>query len=395
MMLSPLAIGAVTETSNLDARRTSTARATGTSSARRSRCTRRASRSTRSPWSTSSTAPARSTRPAARSACTSSAALVPAASNAAPLRADRQRDGDAPRADPRRERHRAARLRSPRRDDRAGRSRRADRLRLSQQRVSTEFAHIDDLLKDSFETITKLYEAGSDITGTPPASAISTASPPASSRATWSSSRRARRWASRRSRSCMAANVAVRARDAGRAVHARDVEGRGDAAAHVRRGQGRVEPPPHGQARRRRLAAPHRGVRQARQGADLRRRHGLDHDDGDPVEAASSEDARAEPRPRDRRLPPADDERHVGREPRAGGLADLPLAQGARPRPRGADHRALPALARRRAAARQAADPLRPARIRLDRAGRRPRDVRLPRRVLQPGRRPTRPASPS
>jgi replicative DNA helicase len=37
---------------------------------------------------------------------------------------------------------------------------------LSQQRVSTEFAHIDDLLKDSFETITKLYEAGSDITGT-------------------------------------------------------------------------------------------------------------------------------------------------------------------------------------------------------------------------------------
>src|SRR6478735_499202 len=37
---------------------------------------------------------------------------------------------------------------------------------LSQQRVSTEFAHIDDLLKESFETITKLYEAGSDITGT-------------------------------------------------------------------------------------------------------------------------------------------------------------------------------------------------------------------------------------
>src|SRR3954454_21981590 len=37
---------------------------------------------------------------------------------------------------------------------------------LSQQRISTEFAHIDELLKDSFETITKLYEAGSDITGT-------------------------------------------------------------------------------------------------------------------------------------------------------------------------------------------------------------------------------------
>src|SRR5207237_232227 len=38
---------------------------------------------------------------------------------------------------------------------------------LSQQRVSSEFAHIDDLLKDSFETITKLYEAGEEITGTP------------------------------------------------------------------------------------------------------------------------------------------------------------------------------------------------------------------------------------
>jgi replicative DNA helicase len=37
---------------------------------------------------------------------------------------------------------------------------------LSQQRVSTEFAHVAELLKDSFETITKLYEAGSDITGT-------------------------------------------------------------------------------------------------------------------------------------------------------------------------------------------------------------------------------------
>ena len=37
---------------------------------------------------------------------------------------------------------------------------------LSQQRVSSEFAHIDSLLKDSFERITALYEAGTDITGT-------------------------------------------------------------------------------------------------------------------------------------------------------------------------------------------------------------------------------------
>ena len=38
---------------------------------------------------------------------------------------------------------------------------------LSQDRVSTEFAHIDALLKESFERITQLYEAGADVTGTP------------------------------------------------------------------------------------------------------------------------------------------------------------------------------------------------------------------------------------
>jgi replicative DNA helicase len=38
---------------------------------------------------------------------------------------------------------------------------------LSQSRVTTEFSHIEDLLKDSFERITQLYEAGEDVTGTP------------------------------------------------------------------------------------------------------------------------------------------------------------------------------------------------------------------------------------
>jgi replicative DNA helicase len=38
---------------------------------------------------------------------------------------------------------------------------------LSQQRVSGEFTHIDELLKESFERITSLYEAGADVTGTP------------------------------------------------------------------------------------------------------------------------------------------------------------------------------------------------------------------------------------
>jgi replicative DNA helicase len=38
---------------------------------------------------------------------------------------------------------------------------------LSQQRVSGDFAHIEVLLKESFERITALFESGSDVTGTP------------------------------------------------------------------------------------------------------------------------------------------------------------------------------------------------------------------------------------
>src|SRR3954464_11888753 len=40
-------------------------------------------------------------------------------------------------------------------------------FQLSQSRVTTEFSPIEDLLKDSFERITALYEAGEDVTGTP------------------------------------------------------------------------------------------------------------------------------------------------------------------------------------------------------------------------------------
>jgi replicative DNA helicase len=38
---------------------------------------------------------------------------------------------------------------------------------LSQDRVTTEFSHIESLLKESFERITQLYEAGADVTGVP------------------------------------------------------------------------------------------------------------------------------------------------------------------------------------------------------------------------------------
>src|SRR5207253_3001671 len=38
---------------------------------------------------------------------------------------------------------------------------------LSQSRVSTEFSHIEELLKESLERITALYEPGADVTGVP------------------------------------------------------------------------------------------------------------------------------------------------------------------------------------------------------------------------------------
>ena len=38
---------------------------------------------------------------------------------------------------------------------------------LGQQRVTSDFAHIEELLKESFERITQLYEAGAEITGIP------------------------------------------------------------------------------------------------------------------------------------------------------------------------------------------------------------------------------------
>ncbi|MBA2358909.1 MAG: replicative DNA helicase [Actinobacteria bacterium] len=38
---------------------------------------------------------------------------------------------------------------------------------LSQGRVTSEFSHIEDLLKESFERITQLYEAGAEVTGIP------------------------------------------------------------------------------------------------------------------------------------------------------------------------------------------------------------------------------------
>ena len=162
---------------------------------------------------------------------------------------------------------------------------------LSQEKATSEFSHIEELLKESFERITQLYESGADVTGVPSGfrdldritsgfqegNLIVIAARPSMGKSALGLG--------------VAANLAVRKNVPGRPLHARDVEVRGDAAAHVQRGQGRVAAAAHRQALRRRLAAPDGCLRQARQGAGLRRRHRLDHDDGDPLEGAAAEGA--------------------------------------------------------------------------------------------------------
>ena len=128
MMLSPGAIGAVSEAVSTRTGATSTARATRGSIAPPSRSTARASRSTRSRSSTNWTSAATSRARAAARGSTSSATLVPRAANAA-LRADRPRERDPPRPHPRRRRDRPARLGAPRGDGGPRRPSGADRLR--------------------------------------------------------------------------------------------------------------------------------------------------------------------------------------------------------------------------------------------------------------------------
>ena len=115
---------------------------------------------------------------------------------------------------------------------------------LSQQRVTGDFAHIEELLKESFERITHLYEAGSDMTGSRAASRTSTrhgrvptGEPRHPRGATVDGEVGARPLHRRQPRRPPP--------DPGGAVHARDVEVRGDAAADVQRGEGRLAAIPH------------------------------------------------------------------------------------------------------------------------------------------------------
>ena len=170
------------------------------------------------------------------------------------LRADRQGDGDAPRADPGRAGDRAARPGAARRDDRARRPRRADRLRpRRRQRVTGDFdAHRGRCSPRASSGSRSSTRRASDVTGVPcglprprPAHVRLPAGQPGHPRGAPVDGEVGARALHRREP--RRPHV-----DPGGALHARDVEGRGDAAADVQRGEGRVRPRPLRQAARRR-----------------------------------------------------------------------------------------------------------------------------------------------
>ena len=120
--------------------------------------------------------------------------------------------------------------------------------------------------------------------------------------------------------------------------------------------------------------ASHRRARDARQGA--------------PAQGG------ARPASPDHRLHPADAGARPVREPAGGDGVDLALAEGAGEGAERADRRAVAAVARVRNALRSSSAALRPARIRRARAGRRRRDVHLPRGAVPRRRRPAEPGRP-
>ncbi len=105
---------------------------------------------------------------------------------------------------------------------------------LAQHRIRGSFERVDELVRQSFEQITKMYESGGEMTGTPtgfrdvdhmtsglqPGNLIVVAGRPSMGKSAFALG--------------MASNLGPASRHPGRGVHARDVEGRGRAAVHVR-----------------------------------------------------------------------------------------------------------------------------------------------------------------
>ena len=146
---------------------------------------------------------------------------------------------------------------------------------LSQQRVSGDFAHIEALLKESFERITALYESGVDVTGVPSGfrdldrltsgfqdgNLVIVAARPSMGKSAFGL--------------CIAANLAVR-HETPVAVFTLEMS-KAEVTQRLMCSEAKVESQRlrTRPARTRGLAAAHRRLRQAREGADLRRRHGL------------------------------------------------------------------------------------------------------------------------
>ena len=234
---------------------------------------------------------------------------------------------------------------------------------LSQQRVTGEFTHIDQLLKESFERITSLYEAGADVTGTAsgyrdldrltsgfqPGNLIIIAARPSMGKSALAL--------------CMAANIAVR-QNIPVGLFTLEMS-KSEVTQRLMCSEAKVE----SQRLRTGKLAPDDWPRLTA-ACDKLAKAPIYVDDTGSINMMEirSKARRLKSRHADLGLIVVDYLQLMSsagkrREPRAGGLADLALAEDPRARPRRADRRAVAALARSRAAHRQAADPLRPARV--------------------------------
>ena len=281
------------------------------------------------------------------------AALVPATANAVPLRADRPRDGDAARPDPRRRRDRAARLGAARRDRRPRRPGRADRLRpLAAARHGRVVARSSRCSRRASSASPRCTSPASSSPATPsgfrdldrltsgfqPGNLIIVAARPSMGKSALAL--------------CMAANIGVR-HDIPVGLFTLEMS-KSEVTQRLMCSEAKVE----SQRLRNGKLAPDDWPRLTAACDKLAKAPiyvddtGLAQHDGDPVEGAAAQVPPAGSRADRRRLPPADDpSQRRDSENRVQEVSEISRKpQDPRPRPRRADRRALAALARGRAA---------------------------------------------